>query len=362
MKSKLKKLTGASAVLLLASPVVQAAVESGFVVSPGAVYQWFDDEKAGVEADVGYRLGLGYQFTPHWVLELVGSHVDAEVEGADGVDFKMTQATLDLMYNFMPEWRVTPYALLSAGYAWYESDGYKKISPLLEDFEEDEPVVGAGLGLKANLTDNLFARLDGRYVSYTDSNINDYIAHLVVGYTFGESAEPAPAPEPVAAMEEPVDGDADGDGIPDSRDKCPGTAAGAKVDAEGCYIVIEKPVTIRLEVLFDFDKSVVKPEYYPEIKKVAEFMKQYPMTDTVIEGHTDSKGTNAYNLSLSQRRAEAVRQVLIDQFKVEPSRLSSVGYGEERPVADNKTDQGRQLNRRVIAVVSATKKEKLKTQ
>ena len=361
MKSQLKKLTGASALLLLAAPAAHAVVESGFVVSPGAVYQWFDDDAAGVEDDVGYRLGLGYQFTPHWVLELVGSRVDTEIEGADGVDFEMTQATLDLMYNFMPEWTVTPYALLSAGYAWYEADGFKKIDPNLEDFDEDEPVIGAGLGLKANLTDNLFARLDGRYVSYTDSNIDDYIAHLVIGYTFGEAAAPAPAPAPVM-MEEPVDGDADGDGIPDSRDKCPGTAAGAKVDADGCYIIIEKPVTIRLEVLFDFDKSVVKPEYYPEIKKVADFMKQYPMTDTVIEGHTDSVGTDAYNLSLSQRRAEAVRQVLIDQFKVDASRLTSVGYGEERPIADNRTAEGRQLNRRVVAVVSATKKEKLKAE
>ena len=361
MKSQLKKLTGASALLLLAAPAAHAVVESGFVVSPGAVYQWFDDDAAGVEDDVGYRLGLGYQFTPHWVLELVGSRVDTEIEGADGVDFEMTQATLDLMYNFMPEWTVTPYALLSAGYAWYEADGFKKIDPNLEDFDEDEPVIGAGLGLKANLTDNLFARLDGRYVSYTDSNIDDYIAHLVIGYTFGEAAAPAPAPAPVM-MEEPVDGDADGDGIPDSRDKCPGTAAGAKVDADGCYIIIEKPVTIRLEVLFDFDKSVVKPEYYPEIKKVADFMKQYPMTDTVIEGHTDSVGTAAYNLSLSQRRAEAVRQVLIDQFKVDASRLTSVGYGEERPIADNRTAEGRQLNRRVVAVVSATKKEKLKAE
>jgi OOP family OmpA-OmpF porin len=361
MKSQLKKLTGASALLLLAAPAAHAVVESGFVVSPGAVYQWFDDDAAGVEDDVGYRLGLGYQFTPHWVLELVGSRVDTEVEGADGVDFEMTQATLDLMYNFMPEWTVTPYALLSAGYAWYEADGFKKIDPNLEDFDEDEPVIGAGLGLKANLTDNLFARLDGRYVSYTDSNIDDYIAHLVIGYTFGEAAAPAPAPAPVM-MEEPVDGDADGDGIPDSRDKCPGTSAGAKVDADGCYIIIEKPVTIRLEVLFDFDKSVVKPEYYPEIKKVADFMKQYPMTDTVIEGHTDSVGTAAYNLSLSQRRAEAVRQVLIDQFKVDASRLTSVGYGEERPIADNRTAEGRQLNRRVVAVVSATKKEKLKAE
>ncbi len=361
MKSQLKKLTGASALLLLAAPAAHAVVESGFVVSPGAVYQWFDDDAAGVEDDVGYRLGLGYQFTPHWVLELVGSRVDTEVEGADGVDFEMTQATLDLMYNFMPEWTVTPYALLSAGYAWYEADGFKKIDPNLEDFDEDEPVIGAGLGLKANLTDNLFARLDGRYVSYTDSNIDDYIAHLVIGYTFGEAAAPAPAPAPVM-MEEPVDGDADGDGIPDSRDKCPGTSAGAKVDADGCYIIIEKPVTIRLEVLFDFDKSVVKPEYYPEIKKVADFMKQYPMTDTVIEGHTDSVGTAAYNLSLSQRRAEAVRQVLIDQFKVDASRLTSVGYGEERPIADNRTAEGRQLNRRVVAVVSATKKEKVRAE
>ena len=91
-------------------------------------------------------------------------------------------------------------------------------------------------------------------------------------------------------------------------------------------------------------------------------MKQYPMTDTVIEGHTDSVGTAAYNLSLSQRRAEAVRQVLIDQFKVDASRLTSVGYGEERPIADNRTAEGRQLNRRVVAVVSATKKEKLKAE
>jgi OOP family OmpA-OmpF porin len=361
MKSKMNKLTGATAALLLAAPAVHAAVESGFEANVGGVYQWFNDSKEGVDGHAGYRLGLGYQFTPNWVLELAGSYNEADVTGAKDAKFKQTTAALDLMYNFMPEWRVTPYALLSAGYAWYKADGYKSIDPSLEKFKNDEAVLGAGLGLKANLTDNLFARLDGRYVNYTDSNIDDYIATLVLGYTFGESAQAAPAAaEPMAPVAAPVDGDDDGDGIPNSRDKCPGTSPGAKVDADGCYIIIEKPVTIRLEVLFDFDKSVVKPEYYPEIKKVAEFMKQYPMTDTVIEGHTDSKGTNAYNLSLSQRRAEAVRMVLINQFKVEPSRLSSVGYGEERPVADNKTEQGRQLNRRVIAVVSATKKEKIK--
>ena len=193
MKSKMNKLTGATVALLLAAPAVHAAVESGFEANVGGVYQWFNDDKAGVDGQAGYRLGLGYQFTPNWVLELAGSYLDANVSGAKDVSFKQTTAALDLMYNFMPEWRVTPYALLSAGYAWYKADGYKSIDPSLEKFKNDEAVLGAGLGLKANLTDNLFARLDGRYVNYTDSNIDDYIATLVLGYTFGENAQAAPA-------------------------------------------------------------------------------------------------------------------------------------------------------------------------
>ncbi|MNT90758.1 Outer membrane porin F precursor [compost metagenome] len=84
-------------------------------------------------------------------------------------------------------------------------------------------------------------------------------------------------------------------------------------------------------------------------------MKQYPQTTTVVEGHTDSVGPDAYNQKLSQRRADAVKQVLV-QDGVEASRVSSVGYGESRPVADNGTAEGRAVNRRVEAQVEAQAK------
>ncbi|NQD93565.1 OmpA family protein [Pseudomonas sp. CrR25] len=112
-------------------------------------------------------------------------------------------------------------------------------------------------------------------------------------------------------------------------------------------------VRVELDVKFDFDKSKVKEESYSDIKNLADFMKQYPQTSTVVEGHTDSIGTDAYNQGLSERRANAVRDVLVNQYGVEGGRVNAVGYGESRPVADNATDAGRAINRRVEAEVEA---------
>lgn len=112
-------------------------------------------------------------------------------------------------------------------------------------------------------------------------------------------------------------------------------------------------VRVELDVKFDFDKSVVKPDSYDDIKAVADFMKQYPQTSTVVEGHTDSVGTDAYNQGLSERRAGAVRDVLVNQYGIDASRVQAVGYGESRPVADNATSEGRAINRRVEAEVEA---------
>jgi len=112
-------------------------------------------------------------------------------------------------------------------------------------------------------------------------------------------------------------------------------------------------VRVELDVKFDFDKSQVKEESYSDIKNLADFMKQYPQTSTVVEGHTDSIGTDAYNQGLSERRANAVRDVLVNQYGVEGERVNAVGYGESRPVADNATDAGRAINRRVEAEVEA---------
>ena len=112
-------------------------------------------------------------------------------------------------------------------------------------------------------------------------------------------------------------------------------------------------VRVELDVKFDFDKAVVKEESQGDIKALADFMSQYPSTTTVVEGHTDSVGTDAYNQQLSERRANAVRDVLVNQYGVGGDRVNSVGYGESRPVADNATAEGRAINRRVEAEVEA---------
>jgi outer membrane protein OmpA-like peptidoglycan-associated protein len=80
-------------------------------------------------------------------------------------------------------------------------------------------------------------------------------------------------------------------------------------------------------------------------------MKQYPQTTTTVEGHTDAIGSDAYNQGLSERRANAVRDVLVEQHGIDVNRVSAVGYGESRPVADNDSESGRAINRRVEAAV-----------
>jgi outer membrane protein OmpA-like peptidoglycan-associated protein len=114
-----------------------------------------------------------------------------------------------------------------------------------------------------------------------------------------------------------------------------------------------EPVRVELDVKFDFDRAQVRQDSMDDIRDLADFMKQYGQTSTVVEGHTDSVGTDAYNQRLSERRANSVRDVLVNQFGLDGSRVDTVGYGEARPVADNSTDEGRQINRRVEAEVEA---------
>lgn len=114
---------------------------------------------------------------------------------------------------------------------------------------------------------------------------------------------------------------------------------------------IEKRPNQRLNILFDFDKSTIKPKYQNEVAKAAQFLSQYPKAKVIVEGHTDDRGSDAYNQALSQRRAEAVRQALISKHGVAANRISAEGFGESRPVADNKTAEGREQNRRVIVVI-----------
>lgn len=157
--------------------------------------------------------------------------------------------------------------------------------------------------------------------------------------------------------------DADGDGVSDYFDKCPGTTAGAKVDGSGCDLpkdTTPKQIITKVTITeddrrlikdaiqnleFEFAKSSLKPSSYPTLNKVAEMLRTKGFS-LKLGGHTDNVGSATRNMALSKDRAEAVKQYLVEQG-VNASKIEAVGYGANQPIASNKTAAGRQKNRRV---------------
>ncbi len=142
--------------------------------------------------------------------------------------------------------------------------------------------------------------------------------------------------------------DTDGDGVPDYLDQCPGTLKGVQVDEVGC------PLNMTLHIQFDTNKADIKPAFKAELDNAAAFIQKYKeVPQIIIEGHTDSRGKEAYNQQLSQRRAKAVREYLVANYPIDAKRLIAVGKGELMPVADNATEAGRGENRRVEIICCA---------
>lgn len=179
--------------------------------------------------------------------------------------------------------------------------------------------------------------------------------------TFGNG--PFPPGIPVDEWGCPLD--SDGDGVPDYLDECPQTPAGLKVLPNGCALVgdrrlarpgepadaegfaVERTQAFILRgVNFEFDKATLTPEAKRILDEVAEVLLAYPDVDVDVEGHTDSIGTAAYNLGLSERRANSVRDYLM-QRNVPGRRMTPVGYGLTVPIDTNDTEEGRANNRRV---------------
>lgn len=225
-------------------------------------------------------------------------------------------ASLDATYHFRNATdALRPY--LSAGFAHQSISNLKPA----RSGRDRTTFANIGAGVKYYFADHFFVRagLDGMHG--LDNGQSEWMAGLGMGLNFGgttKAAAPVVEPEPYVepVVEEPLE-----------------------------------PLRVELEVLFDFDKAVVKEGSYSDIENLAQFMREYPELTTTVEGHTDSAGPDAYNQKLSERRANAVRQVLVEQYGVDGDRVNAAGYGESRPVADNATEEGRALNRRVEAAV-----------
>jgi len=310
---------------------------------------------------IGTELLVAWPFTHGLDLDTGGRPLDRVAH----VD--VLPPTLSLNWHFNPNGLVRPYIGAGVNYTLFsgeETTGALNGSSL----KLDDSIGAAGqIGLDVGAPDsNWFWNLNVRYIDIsTDAelsipgegsgdlgsvDINPMVYGVHVGYKFGAPAPvaaPAPAPAPVVAPPPPPPpakcADTDADGVCDEADKCPGTPAGTKVDSVGC------PLEQTLKLLFDFDSAELRPESLTELERVVKFMNDVPFAKATVEGHTDSVGTETYNQALSDRRAKAVFDYLSSRG-VDPARLSSVGFGELKPIADNETAEGRQLNRRVMLI------------
>jgi len=145
--------------------------------------------------------------------------------------------------------------------------------------------------------------------------------------------------------------DSDGDGVSDQFDKCPNTPAGSVVDGSGCVIVFPKADSVTAStapysnIQFEFDSSVLRTSSYPVLDASSADLRSTGKT-VEVAGYASSEGTAAHNMSLSRDRANSVKTYLVNSG-VAASKIKVKGYGETNPIADNSTEEGRVLNRRV---------------
>ena len=251
------------------------------------------------EGMVGIELGLQNRLRPHWMLD-IGTRPWFSIDNE--------------------RWDNTPYIALN----------YLVGAAAPDDSDSEQ----ANAAPTSNITATVFGDADG-------DGVTDALDHC-------------PDSTPGTQVDEHgCESDKDGDGISDSLDQCPDTPSGARIDNKGCNLVLAQPIRQTLYINFASGTADIQGSSLPEIEKIVLLMTQYPDAQVVLEGHTDSAGAAALNEQLSQERADAVKALLASRYRMDESRISAIGKGEDSPIADNSTAQGRQQNRRVEVILSS---------
>lgn len=309
-----------------------------------------DDDRTGPLPDF-WRPGfqLGRRFNRYLSSQLQFAQADRALRDTEQ-DVEHSQLSIQARLHGNGFNLFTTHPYLGLGYARHE---------LTTDTRDpiEENMVLAELGVQRLLGQHLMLDVGYRHLVEIGDNFTDQHPFIALNYRVGqrypEPPAPAPRPAPPPAPEPWID--SDGDGVEDRKDKCPDTPRGAKVDAEGCPIMLTESVNITLYIEFSFNSTEVPESYLTDIGKIATVMVEYPDSQLMLEGHTDSVGSTAYNQTLSQDRANAVKHVLVRHFQIDPTRIRTIGMGESRPVADNDSEDGRARNRRVEAIIKASR-------
>lgn len=347
--------------LVAATGVAQAS--NGWYIEPRVGGVFFDSGR-NLDDTLHAALGLGWYLTPNTALDLEFTHSDAEYDNFSNMEMEMYGFGLGLRHEF-GEGNFRPH--IGYGLGWLRD----KYPSYMANGKQNEAFAKVGVGASWWLSDNTAITgdvayrysfqgngvesqpaADGRPVAIIDDKFGDFVATVGLRYVFGRSQPapvepPPPPPPPPPAEPHCSELDSDGDGVNDCDDRCPNTPAGTVVGPDGCEIQVA--VDLR-GVEFDFDRSTLRPESRQTLDEATEVLRQYPDIRVEVAGHTDSIGTEEYNQGLSERRAAAVYEYLVNNG-IDASRLSSRGYGELQPIADNTSREGRQRNRRVELVV-----------
>lgn len=301
----------------------------------------------------GGGMGIGKILNEHFNVEVKGFYQGfggySNPATGTGGRWDLTGGTADLQYFIMRD-TFSPYTVIGLGGMNTSVPGDSGVSFIGE----------AGAGFTYELHDNFLLRSDVRYRYNNNFNANlrpgtnefhDMIVNVGFVIPLGDKPKPVAKAEPVVEPTPIADcstQDADADGVNDCIDKCPGTMNASQVDDQGC------PIQLELKgVHFEYDSATLTPQAMEVLDGVATSFISYPEKKDIevqgeVQGHASSEGTKAYNLKLSQRRSQAVVNYL--QSKGVTNKLIAKGYGEEQPIADNSTEEGRVQNRRVVLV------------
>ena len=311
----------------------------------------------GIELTPSTQFQVEYGVSNTDAISSLGRTLDTEQEMISGnflIGFEEFSGYTDNAFK--------PYVLVGAGQSKIE------VEDAAGNFVtgSKDTIGNLGLGAMYRINDALSLRGEGRAIHNFDNNWWEGMAlaglevvlggHLAPTVAVPPMEEPNVVTPPIVVVESDLD--SDGDGVPDSIDACPGTPMNVVVDERGCPVPVDITDELKMElrVFFDNDKSAIKNQYKPEIAKVAEKMREYPNSTARVEGHASKTGPSArYNQRLSEARAVAVKSMLTNEFGIAPNRLSTVGYGYDQPIADNNTEEGRAMNRRVYAIITGDK-------